>query len=128
VTEADIYTNIYSSYVVDPTWQIKFTIIWCSVLAAAVVFSLPRVIALRRFLFIGVFGINEELDSRGKYDAVPDNNKNRNSAQQLPKGKKGVLQALAHSAVAGFYWTIPRVEMNLGQSRFNLFFQVTLCS
>ncbi|KAG1844013.1 hypothetical protein C8R48DRAFT_818734 [Suillus tomentosus] len=33
--------QIYNSYVEDPKWQIKFTIIWCSGLALAVAVSVP---------------------------------------------------------------------------------------
>ena len=60
-------------------------------MAAAVVFSLPRVFALRRFIFVGLFGIKENLNAKGQYNVIPDNNAQR----EVPKGKKGTLQALA---------------------------------
>ncbi|KAG1796550.1 hypothetical protein EV424DRAFT_1546980 [Suillus variegatus] len=53
--------QIYNSYVEDPKWQIKFTIIWCSGLALTVVVSIPSLIlGLRHGRSLkGITGISE---------------------------------------------------------------------
>ncbi|KAL7421724.1 hypothetical protein Q5752_003495 [Cryptotrichosporon argae] len=40
--------QVYNSYVIDPQWQIKFTIIWTSVLAFSTLVSIPYVLRAAR--------------------------------------------------------------------------------
>ncbi|WVQ67790.1 uncharacterized protein L199_005995 [Kwoniella botswanensis] len=55
--------QIYDSYTIDPQWQIKFTIIWTSVLAFSTLVSIPYIIHMWKIgrLYSGL-SINESLD------------------------------------------------------------------
>ncbi|KZV60449.1 hypothetical protein PENSPDRAFT_594068 [Peniophora sp. CONT] len=61
----------YNSYIDGPKWQTKFTIVWCSVLAAAVAACAPALISrLRRGVaFAGVTGLGD--DWGRSYESVP---------------------------------------------------------
>ncbi|VDB95683.1 unnamed protein product [Peniophora sp. CBMAI 1063] len=61
----------YNSYIDGPAWQKKFTIVWCSVLAAAVVGCAPALVSrLRRGVaFAGVAGVGD--DWGRSYESVP---------------------------------------------------------
>ncbi|KAI0820540.1 iron reductase [Trametes gibbosa] len=97
----------YNSYVEDPKWQRKFSIIWATGVGIAVLASVPQIVRafkrgrlLRRWLF----GVSEG----GKYspasgsDVVPPRTKRRIS---------GALETLNSVTL----WSLPGVELDLGQ-------------
>ncbi|KAI8992723.1 iron reductase [Trametes punicea] len=102
----------YNSYVVDPQWQRKFSIIWASGIGIAVLFSLPAVVrALRRgrLLRPWLSGVYEDAKRRNyapaaaiHEDVVP------------PKSKRrvyGLLETLRSATL----WSLPGVELDLAQ-------------
>ncbi|KZT05108.1 iron reductase [Laetiporus sulphureus 93-53] len=100
----------YNSYVTDPKWQRKFSIIWASFAAAAFVLSLPHFLrALRRKqLFRGFFGVSEDL--RGKrYTYIASNEKE-------PSHGRRTYYAVAETIQGLFWWDFPYVGLSLGQA------------
>ncbi|KAI0640857.1 iron reductase [Trametes meyenii] len=100
----------YNSYVEDPKWQRKFSIIWAAGVSIAVLASLPQVVrALRRGRLVRgwLWGVTEDPKGRNytpaaSTDAVP------------PKSRRrvfGVLETLRSATL----WSIPGVELDLGQ-------------
>lgn len=106
-----------SSYVVDPQWQRKFSIIWPSVLAGFVLLSLPHLVRSIKTgrAYSTFFGISEDL-SGDQYSALAltadKPMKGRSSTSIFAKFEKvfGLLGSL-------FYWTLPGFALNAGQSR-----------
>lgn len=101
----------YSSYVEDPIWQRKFTIIWCSGLAIAVAVSLPSlIISLRQGrVFKGITGISE---ITGYRSVSSDDNK------PLPPPRSRSSRRLIgawNALISTTYWSLPKLELNLGQ-------------
>ncbi|KIK09642.1 hypothetical protein K443DRAFT_392442 [Laccaria amethystina LaAM-08-1] len=103
----------YNSYVQDPKWQRKFSIIWPSVLAFFVLASLPRVIRAikKRRAFTGVFGVWEDLDggSTRVYESVGD----------TPAGgrrkKRWRVENFLSAVGSVAYWSIPGLGLNAAQ-------------
>jgi len=101
----------YSSYVEDPIWQGKFTIIWCSGLAVAIAISLPNsILSLRRGRFFkSITGISEAEGYRSVYS---DDDKPLSPPEsQRSRRLLGVWKSL----VSQSYWSLPKLELNLGQ-------------
>ncbi|TFK77223.1 iron reductase [Pluteus cervinus] len=101
----------YNSYVVDPQWQVRFTIIWASVAAAAVVFSFPRLIhafRVRRAL-VGFFGISEDWNYLRKRIPSPP----RPSGDLISSKRR--LEGFIQSICSISYWSLPGLELNAGQ-------------
>ncbi|KAF8913656.1 hypothetical protein CPB85DRAFT_1375526 [Mucidula mucida] len=101
----------YNTYVEDPKWQRKFTIIWGSCLALAVAFSLPYLFRSirnkRAFLWFG--GVSEDLKA---YTTIPG----ESEKQTVPSntGKRRVAGLLSTVGAVAL-WTPPGIEMNAGQ-------------
>ncbi|KAI0655804.1 iron reductase [Cubamyces menziesii] len=100
----------YNSYVEDPKWQRKFSIIWAAGVAIAVLFSVPAVVrALRRGrLFRSwLIGVTEDTNMN-KYapasgnDVVP------------PKARRRVY-GLLETLWSATLWSLPGIELDLGQ-------------
>lgn len=101
--------QIYNSYVEDPKWQIKFTIIWCSGVALAVAVSVPSlVLGLRHGRSLkGITGISE---TNGYQSAHSDDK------ELLPTSRRGRRLVGAWSAlVSPMHWSPPKLELNFGQ-------------
>jgi hypothetical protein len=115
--------TLLSSYVQDPKWQRKFSIIWPSVLAFFVLASLPRVIRAikKRRAFTGVFGVWEDLDggSTRVYESVGD----------TPAGgrrkKRWRVENFLSAVGSVAYWSIPGLGLNVAQSL--CFLVIALC-
>ncbi|KAG0700330.1 iron reductase [Suillus ampliporus] len=101
--------QIYNSYVEDPIWQRKFTIIWCSSLALAVAVSVPSLIlGLRHGRSLkGIAGISETNGYRTAYSDGKKPPPTRRRSRRLV----GAWNAL----IAPTYWSPPKLGLNLGQ-------------
>lgn len=104
--------SISSSYVVDPIWQNKFTAIWCSLLGAAIIVSLPSLVhAFRQGRALtGFFGLSE--GNKG-YSAVISEEKTSRSPSPTRDRK---IAKYWESLVSVRQWTVPYLELNAGQS------------
>ncbi|KAJ8468284.1 hypothetical protein ONZ45_g17299 [Pleurotus djamor] len=102
-----------SSYVIDPSWQRKFSVIWASCLGAAIIFALPRVFkALRSGQLDALgwaFGVREV--NGGKYQLWKDSEV-RVERQRRPRGK---VTAFVDSLVSVALWSAPGIELNVAQ-------------
>ncbi|KIJ64231.1 hypothetical protein HYDPIDRAFT_112190 [Hydnomerulius pinastri MD-312] len=101
--------QIYNSYVEDPKWQRKFTIIWCSALGLAIAASLPALIrSLKNGRSLkGLFGVSEDLQRRGYMPMGNDD--------KLPPRQSAGVSRLWYSVVSIRQWSLPYVELNAGQ-------------
>ncbi|KAH7920823.1 iron reductase [Leucogyrophana mollusca] len=101
--------QVYNSYVEDPKWQRKFTIIWCSVLGFAIVVSLPALLlSIRNGRALkGFFGVSEDLSRKG-YRSVTNDEK---LARRL--GRK--ISALWSAVNSPRLWAPPHLKLNAGQ-------------
>lgn len=101
--------HCHSSYVEDPKWQIKFTIIWCSGVALALAVSVPSLIlGLRHGRSLkGITGISE---TNGYQSAYSDDK------EPPPTSRRGRRLVGAWNAlVSPMHWSPPKLELNLGQ-------------
>ncbi|KAF8956845.1 ferric reductase like transmembrane component-domain-containing protein [Flammula alnicola] len=107
----------YNSYLVDPQWQRKFSIVWSSALAFFVVLSLPYLVRSIRNgrAYSTLFGISEGLTGK-EYAAISV------SANGTSRRRSTVSPGLARQAekVMGifgsiFYWMLPGIGLNAGQ-------------
>lgn len=106
----------YNSYVQDPKWQRKFSIIWPSVLAFFVLLSLPRVIRAikKRRAFTGVFGVWEDLgggSSTRVYESLGDTPVAGGRKKRWDSGVERFLSVVGSVA----YWSLPGLGLNAAQ-------------
>jgi len=113
VTPNEPLNHPLSSYVVDPQWQHKFSIIWPTVLGFFVLLSVPHLVrSIRNGRYPTSFGIWEDFTGQGEYAAI---------AQPMlePERKRtGVLcrmESVIGKFGALFYWTLPGLGLNAGQ-------------
>jgi predicted ferric reductase len=101
--------QIYNSYVEDPKWQIKFTIIWCSGVALAVAVSVPSLIlGLRHGRSLkGITGISET----NGYQSANFDDKEPPPTHRRSRRLVGAWNAL----ISPTYWSPPKLGLNLGQ-------------
>ncbi|KAG2139838.1 iron reductase [Suillus bovinus] len=101
--------QIYNSYVVDPQWQINFTIIWCSGLALAVAVSVPTLIlGLRHGRSLkGITGISET----NGYQSAHSDGKEPPPTRRRGRRLIGAWNAL----ISPMYWSPPKLGLSLGQ-------------
>ncbi|KAI0691823.1 iron reductase [Cytidiella melzeri] len=101
----------YNSYVEDPIWQRKFSIIWASAVAVAVVASLPKLCRAVRIgrTFTGFFGVSETLGS--SYHPVSS------SAEKTPllRRRRSGWLAVAETVASTLRWSLPGLEVDFGQ-------------
>ena len=104
---------LLSSYLVDPQWQRKFTIIWPTVLGFFVLLSLPHLIRSIRNgqAYSTLFGILEDYTGRD-YSALvqPMRETERKRTSVLCRIEK-VIEKFGSL----FYWTLPGLGLNAGQ-------------
>ncbi|KAG1785289.1 uncharacterized protein HD556DRAFT_1450882 [Suillus plorans] len=96
--------QIYDSYVEDPKWQIKFTMIWCSGLALTVAVSVPSFIlglSNRRSLK-GITGISET----NGYQPAHSDGKEPPPTRRRHRRLVGALNAL----ILPTYWSLPKIS------------------
>ncbi|KAG1762575.1 iron reductase [Suillus occidentalis] len=101
--------QIYNSYVEDPKWQIRFTIIWCSGVALALAVSVPSlVLGLRHGRSLkSITGISE---TNGYQSAHSDDK------EPPPTNRRGRRLVGAWNAIVSpMHWSPPQLELNLGQ-------------
>ncbi|KAF9553360.1 hypothetical protein CPC08DRAFT_697815 [Agrocybe pediades] len=107
----------YNSYVEDPKWQRKFSIIWPSVLAFFILLSLPNLLRSLRNgrAYSTLLGISEDIGGR-EYDAVLLLDR---SEAKRPLAKRAFSLRLLENFVGRlgsiFYWTLPGIGLNAGQ-------------
>ncbi|RPD53265.1 iron reductase [Lentinus tigrinus ALCF2SS1-6] len=98
----------YNSYVEDPKWQRKFSIVWAAGVGIAVLASVPHVARalkngrLFRGLFTGVSDSGSRYTPTNGVDIKPPRSKRR---------VLGIVETLWSSTL----WTLPGVELDLGQ-------------
>ncbi|KDR79548.1 hypothetical protein GALMADRAFT_265940 [Galerina marginata CBS 339.88] len=104
----------YNSYVVDPQWQRRFSIIWASVLGFFIFLALPRLIRSFRNgrAYSTLLGVSEDLTGKD-YTAIRplegtarikrDSSIFRNAGHTI-----GIFSSI-------FYWTLPGLGLNAGQ-------------
>ncbi|KAL4078073.1 iron reductase [Scleroderma citrinum] len=103
--------QIYNSYVVDPEWQRKFTIIWCSAVGVVVVVSLPKLTqSLRNGRSLkGFFGVSEDLQKDGYISIVCED--------RIPPSRSNhSVTRFWRSLMSVRYWTLPYIGLNLAQT------------
>lgn len=101
-----------SSYVEDPKWQRKFSMVWAITVAIAIVLSARHFIRAiyQGRAFTGLFGVSE--DNTGEsYTPI-------NVEEKVPIHSKRRIAGFAHSVLALFSWTLPGVELSFGQSEY----------
>ncbi|KAF4568608.1 hypothetical protein EYR36_010620 [Pleurotus pulmonarius] len=114
--------QIYNSYVEDPKWQRKFSIVWASFLGAAILLALPSLLRLvRRRGFSTVFGswlggVREDR-RRGRYKPVDDHpdgerSKSEPSEHQTTRPKSSAVLNRIRSVML---LTPPGIELNVAQ-------------
>ncbi|KIM36216.1 hypothetical protein M413DRAFT_449274 [Hebeloma cylindrosporum] len=104
----------YNSYLVDPQWQRKFSIIWPSVLGFFVLLSLPHLIRSIRNgqAYSTIFGIWEDYTGRGDYATIAQ------PMLEPTRKRTGVLcriERIIEKFGSLFYWTLPGLGLNAGQ-------------
>ncbi|KAH9943638.1 iron reductase [Amylocystis lapponica] len=99
----------YNSYVEDPKWQRKFSIVWACILGGAVLASLPHVVrsAKNGRLLRGFFGVSEDVTGK-HYTPV-------NSTHKEQTHRRGRISAIVQTSLSIFRWSLPGVEMTFGQ-------------
>ncbi|KAI0071226.1 hypothetical protein K474DRAFT_1652757 [Panus rudis PR-1116 ss-1] len=102
----------YNSYVTDPQWQRRFTIIWTSVLGLVVVLSLPRLVRAIRAgrAFVGLFGIW----GGSGYVPIRDERTDGHGERRVRRGRSGLV-SVTEKLAASFGWTLPGLELTLAQ-------------
>ncbi|KAG6874035.1 hypothetical protein C0995_006892 [Termitomyces sp. Mi166 len=105
------------SYEVDPKWQVKFTIIWTSVLAFFALISLPSIFRGRRKWIREAFGITENWrDKYARLAAEKTESCFGGTLPPPPRRKSHVVVARILSTLGSvFYWTPPGIGLNVGQ-------------
>ncbi|KAG2139837.1 iron reductase [Suillus bovinus] len=101
--------QIYNSYVEDPKWQVKFTIIWCTGVALAVAVSIPTLIlGLRHGRSLkGITGISET----NGYQSTRSDGKEPPPTRRRGRRLIGAWNAL----ISPMYWSPPKLGLSLGQ-------------
>lgn len=108
-----LFTNLWtaSSYVEDPIWQRRFSIIWASLAGAAVLASAPHLLSSikRGRAFKGFFGVSEVV-GRNFYVPISSGEKTPDRSNRLVSGLLGSIESTT-------LWSLPGLELNVGQSK-----------
>lgn len=99
-----------SSYVVDPIWQRRFSAIWATFAAVAILVSLPHFIrSLKHGRSLrGLFGVSESLTVQ-RYTTIGD-------AEVKPRTRRRVVSGIIQTISSLFWWSLPGIGLTLGQS------------
>ncbi|EMD32717.1 hypothetical protein CERSUDRAFT_118461 [Gelatoporia subvermispora B] len=99
----------YNSYVEDPIWQRKFSIVWASAIGVAVLVSVPHTAKALRSgrLFRGFFGVTEDVSGK-RYTPV-------GAVDKDPIPGKRKFSALCETLASPASWSLPGLELNFGQ-------------
>ncbi|KAI0328824.1 iron reductase [Cubamyces sp. BRFM 1775] len=99
----------YNSYVEDPKWQRKFSIIWAAGVAIAVLFSVPAVVrALRRGRLFRSWLVGVTEDTSMNYAPASGND-------VVPPKAKRKVYGLLETLWSATLWSLPGIELDLGQ-------------
>ncbi|KAG6331587.1 hypothetical protein ID866_7502 [Astraeus odoratus] len=103
--------QIYNSYAVDPQWQRKFTIVWCSAVVLVVTASIPKLVRSLQngHPLKGLFGISENLQ-KGRY--ISGAYQVELPPRSIPRSR---FTRLWHSITLTRHWTLPYVGLNIAQ-------------
>ncbi|KAF5352252.1 hypothetical protein D9757_012517 [Collybiopsis confluens] len=112
--------QVYNSYLIDPQWQTKFSIIWASCLGAVILVSAPRLVKSIRNgrAFTGFFGVKEDWSQGGKYEVVDPNVSrppNPPKARSLLSSYIRKIEGLSSAMTSMALWTLPGLGLNFGQ-------------
>ncbi|KAI0721429.1 iron reductase [Fomitopsis betulina] len=99
----------YNSYVVDPIWQRRFSAIWATFAAVAILVSLPHFIrSLKHGRSLrGLFGVSESLTVQ-RYTTIGD-------AEVKPRTRRRVVSGIIQTISSLFWWSLPGIGLTLGQ-------------
>ena len=103
----------HSSYLVDPQWQRKFSIILAAGVGLAVLLSVPNIARAFRTgrLFRGVItGVTENTQARSYAPA--------GTTEVEPPRPRRRLSGIADTLWSATLWSLPGIELDLGQSTF----------
>ncbi|TDL19804.1 hypothetical protein BD410DRAFT_773506 [Rickenella mellea] len=105
--------QIYNSYIIDPIWQRKFTIIWASALGFSVLFALPRFIKSVRngSVWNDVTGVLENDAKERGYEPIVQ----RVTEENGQFGSVRMINRIRHRLSSLTLWTIPYVGLDAGQ-------------
>ncbi|KAF8812780.1 hypothetical protein BYT27DRAFT_7132472 [Phlegmacium glaucopus] len=119
--------QLYNSYVVDPQWQRKFSVIWPSFLAFLVLLSLPHLIRSIRNgrAYNPLPGISEHWNN-DKQDYTVAGTGQASSSLSKNNRRRASLQNLSGALGSVFYWTIPGLNLNAGQILILVAYAVTV--
>ncbi|KAJ8081406.1 ferric-chelate reductase Frp1 [Marasmius tenuissimus] len=112
--------GLYNSYEEDPKWQLKFTIVWCSALAAATILSLPHLVRSFRngCAYTSMMGVREQ----SGYESISQKEEEPMKVRRGRRTMEGIL-----SVVRGILlWTAPGIGLNVGQILLLVGYAVTL--
>ncbi|KAI3601601.1 putative iron reductase [Moniliophthora roreri] len=123
----------YNSYEIDPQWQRKFSIIWASVLAGAVFFSIPHLARSIRSnrAFTGIFGVRERYPGMEYIPIVDEKRESLNVAPATAATTKRSrtiqrLEGVLSMVGSVLLWSAPGLGVNLGQIILLVAYAVTL--
>ncbi|KAI0365850.1 iron reductase [Pilatotrama ljubarskyi] len=100
----------YNSYVEDPKWQRKFSIIWAAGVGITVLAAVPSIVgALRRGRLLRgwLSGVSEDPKGRNYSPAV--------GADVVPPKSTRRVNGLVDTVWSTTLWSLPGVELDLGQ-------------
>ena len=103
-------TSSISSYVVDPIWQRRFSAIWATFAAVAILVSLPHFVrSLKQGRSLrGLFGVSESIAAQ-RYATIGD-------AEVKPRTRRRIVSGIIDTASSFFWWSLPGIGLTLGQS------------
>ena len=109
-----------SSHKVDPDWQRTFSIIWSSFLALFVLLALPHLIRSIRNgrAYNTLSGISKHLKDKGDYSAAGTGVSISRVSSGENRGWIAFLRNLCSAIGSVFYWTVPGLSLDVGQSRY----------
>jgi hypothetical protein len=103
----------FSSYLVDPQWQRKFSIVWSTSLGFFVLLSLPHLIRSTRNsqAYTTLFGISEDITGRNYSVLVQPMRETERRRNSMLSSAEKVVEKFGSL----FYWTLPGLGLNAGQ-------------
>ncbi|EIN03568.1 hypothetical protein PUNSTDRAFT_116967 [Punctularia strigosozonata HHB-11173 SS5] len=117
--------QVYNSYVEDPKWQRKFSIIWGTAAGIAILISLPHLLrAIRsRRAFAGLFGVWEDWSGKAYQPVAASDERKRSGGSP---GWKDRVRGVARIVTSALLWTLPGTEVDVGQMLIIIGYLVTV--